>query len=97
MSMKIENLKKHGQRADVSKNTNMQARVLRVVKAAHKRSEAVTQKEVAAELSKQLKRAVQPQQARTCLLALVKKEKVVRRVVTPPDESGNHVFFYLRT
>ena len=93
--MDIEKLKKVGKDIQIKKtHSNIQPKVLAILKTNTKNGEAVTQKEVAEILGKQLGREIRPQHARSVLLTLVKKDKAVRRVIYPPDENGNTVFFY---
>ena len=97
MTIDIQKLKDIGKNIQTIKtHSNIQPKVLAIIKLNSKDKKALTQKEVSTILSKQLKRDIRPQQARNALLALVKKNVVVRRVLEQPDENGNYVFFYLK-
>ena len=99
MSMDINELKAVGKDVETKKvKSEIQALALAVVKSNTKAGQAVTQKEVAEILTKQLKKEkgdeIRPQHARSALLALRKKGKVVRRIMDTPDEKGNTHFWY---
>ena len=95
MPMDVTKLKEIGKDIVGTKpKSELQSKVLAIVKANTKSGKALTQKEIAGILSKQMKRDIAPQQARSALIALQKKEKVVRRVLDEPDEEKNSVFWY---
>lgn len=95
--MDIEKLKKIGKDIQTTKtHSNIQPKVLAILKTNTQNGKAITQKEMADLLGKKLGRQIRPQHARSVLLNLVKKGKAVRRVIFPPDENGNKVFFYAK-
>ncbi len=95
MSMDVKKLKEIGKDVEMKKvRSQIQPKVLAIVKANTKQGKAVTQKEVAEVLSKQLERDIRPQHARSALLALRKQGKVVRRIMSEADETGNTHFWY---
>ena len=74
--------------------SNLQPKVLAILRQNTKNNEAMTQKQIADILGEKLARTIRPQHVRSILLSLRKKNAVMRRILPQPDENGNSHFWY---
>lgn len=93
--LKIKELKNkvNGSVQVAQTHTPVQQVVLKILKAATKQGNALTQREVAVALGKRISRVIKPQQARSCLKALERKNKASCFILGKPDVQGNTIFW----